>query len=168
MDHQKDHPGPPRWTTQRTTHGPGVDHPVKETPDSAHMRRMSITGKTLTALASAALILTSATGCSDGQSGAGINVTPESRAAYEEARFGTSDAKIAASLELARLAAATKAEGAAAEGVKNTLLNPKQWQSQAHGKLCEYTAALMNNADRDGTAVSERTRAAAKLILDRC
>jgi hypothetical protein len=156
MDHQKDHP----WT--------GVDHPVKETPQSAHMSRMSNPRKTLIALAAAALVLTSATGCSDGQRAAAVDVTPESRAAYEAARFGTPDGKIASSLALARLTAETKGDSAAAGGVANTLLNPKQWQAQAHTKLCEYTSTLMNNADRDGTAVSERTRAMAKQILDRC
>jgi hypothetical protein len=144
-----------------------VDHPVKEAPDAAHMSRMSNPRKPLIALASAVLVLTAATGCSDGQRTANVDVTPESRAAYEEARFGTPDAKIASSLELARLTAETKADSPAA-GVANTLLNPQKWQSQAHAKLCEYTAELMKNADRDGTAVSERTRTTAKLILDRC
>jgi hypothetical protein len=132
------------------------------------MSRMSNPRKTLIALASAALILTAATGCSDGQRTASVDVTPESRAAYEAARFGTPDGKIASSLALARISADAKAQGAAAGGVANTLLNPKQWQAQAHTKLCEYTSTLMNNADRDGTAVSERTRAMAKQILDRC
>lgn len=145
-----------------------MDDLVKEAPDAAHMSRMSNPGKTLIALASAALVLTAASGCSDGQRTAAVDVTTESRAAYEEARFGTPDAKIASSLELARLTAETKADSPAAGGVANTLLNPQKWQSQAHAKLCEYTAALMKNADRDGTAVSERTRMTAKLILDRC
>lgn len=141
---------------------------VKETPASAHMSRMSNPRKTLIALAAAALVLSAATGCSDGQRTAAVDVTPESRAAYEAARFGTPDAKIASSLELARLAAETKSDSPAADGIANTLLNPQKWQAQAHAKLCEYTATLMKNADRDGTAVSERTRNAAKLILDRC
>jgi hypothetical protein len=132
------------------------------------MTAMSNTRKTLIALASTALILAAATGCANGQSGANATVTPESRAAYEQAHFDTPDAKIASSLALAKISSDAKAQGAAASGVANTLLNPKQWQAQAHTKLCEYTKTLMNNADRDGTAVSERTRAMAKLILDRC
>ncbi|MFB9714127.1 hypothetical protein [Arthrobacter methylotrophus] len=129
---------------------------------------MSNHKKILIALASAALILTAATGCSDGQRNANADVTPESRAAYEQAHFDTPDAKIASSLALAKISADAKAQGAAAGGVANTLLNPNQWKAQAHTKLCEYTKTLMNNADRDGTAVSERTRAMAKMILDRC
>lgn len=160
MDHPKDH----RWTTaldQRLL-------AVKETPGSVHMSRMSNPRKTLIALAAAALVLTAVTGCSDGQRTANVDVSPEGRAAYEMARFGTDDAKIASSLELARMTAETKSDSPAADGVANTLLNPKQWQTQAHAKLCEYTATLMANADRDGTAVSERTRSMAKRILERC
>ncbi|WP_230854485.1 hypothetical protein [Arthrobacter terrae] len=129
---------------------------------------MSNHRKTLLVLASAALILTAVTGCSDGQRGAAVDLTPEGRTAYEAARFGTPDAKITASLELAQMTADAKAPGPAADGVANTLLNPKQWPAEAHATLCKYTATLMDNADRDGTAVSERTRSLAKKILDRC
>jgi hypothetical protein len=156
MDHRKD------------SLGPGVDQPVKGTILSAHMSDMSNPKKMILMLAFTTLILTAATGCSDGQRTANTDITPESRAAYEQTHFDTPDGKLASSLEVARLAAETKADSAAAGGVANTLLNPQKWQAQAHAKLCEYTTTLMNNADRDGTVVSARTRAAAKLILDRC
>ncbi|MBT2550489.1 hypothetical protein [Arthrobacter sp. ISL-65] len=35
-------------------------------------------------------------------------------------------------------------------------------------ELCEYTATLIGNADRDGTVVPEKAPAAANRILEHC
>lgn len=148
----------------------GVDHPVKEVLPSAHMSAMSNPIKTLIAAAAMALILTSATGCSDGLNPVGVVVTDQEREAYEAARFQTPEGKAAAEKELARLSLSARSRpgDTSSLDVDDVLLRPKDWPVLAKGKLCEYTAALVNNADRDGNAVPAEARAAAKRILARC
>jgi hypothetical protein len=149
-----------------------MDHSVKEVLASAHMRRMSNSKMTLVTLAAAAVFLSVATGCSDGHMATNYVITPEERAAYEKARFGTPEAQAAADQELARMSVRAMPQGVhAAPGATATadvLLYPAEWPARANGKLCEYTAALINNADRDGNAVPDKARAAAKKILNRC
>jgi hypothetical protein len=145
-----------------------VDHPVKEALLSAHMSAMSNPKKTLIALAAASVFLASATGCSTGPAPAGTAITDEERASYEAARFGTAEAQSAANQELARLSATALQDPSAAEGVLDSLLRPNEWSALAKDKLCGYTATILRNADRDGTVVSAKVRAAADRVLDRC
>jgi hypothetical protein len=133
-----------------------VDHPVKEAPFSAHMSAMSTVRKTLAAAAAAAALLTLATGCSDGVNPTGTVITTEDREAYEAARFQTPEGKAAADRELARITTGALPGRSAAPDVNDVLLRPADWPEMAQGKLCEYTATLIGNADRDGTVVPER------------
>lgn len=153
MDQGVDHP----WTTKRTTYGPPldqeVDHPSKELLLSAHMTAMRSTKKTFIILSATAYLLVAVTGC------AGASVTDEQRAAYEELHFGSQHT------EQSDLSASSPAP---ADAVMATLAHPSQWPTQAHGKLCDYTRTLLSNADRDGTAVPDKSRAAAERILEHC
>lgn len=129
---------------------------------------MSTVRRTLTAAAVAAVFLALATGCSDGVNPVGAVVTIEEREAYEAARFQTPEGKAAAERELARITAGDLPGHSSAPDVNDVLLHPADRPEMAKGKLCEYTATLIGNADRDGTAVPEKARAAAKRILERC
>lgn len=120
----------------------------------------------LIVLAAAAVSLAASGGFSDGSPRTSGVISPSEREAYEEANFNTPEGKLAA--ELAQLSAGTHPESPAVPDVNDALLHPKEWPVLAKGKLCEYTATLMGNADRDGTAVPETARGAAKRILDRC
>lgn len=109
-----------------------------------------------------------ATGCSDGVNPVGAVVTEEEREAYEAARFRTPEGKAAAERELARITAGALPGHSGAPDVNDVLLRPADSPEIAQGKLCEYTATLIGNADRDGSAVPEKARVAATRILERC
>jgi hypothetical protein len=122
---------------------------------------MSNVRKTFTA-AAAAVFLTLATGCSEGVNPVGAVATNEDREAYEAARFLIPEGKAAADRELARISSGARPGRLVAPDVNDVLRRPQDCPAAAQGKLCEYTATLMGNADRDGTAVPEKVRAAAK------
>ena len=129
---------------------------------------MSNPKRTLLAVAASALILAAVTGCSDGLNPVGVIVTDQEREAYEAARFQTPEGKAAAEKELARINARTTTTVSASPDVNDVLLRPKDWPALAQGKLCEYTATLVTNADRNGNAVPDEARAAANRILANC
>ncbi|ACL42369.1 conserved hypothetical protein (plasmid) [Pseudarthrobacter chlorophenolicus A6] len=145
-----------------------MDHPGKVQVPSAHIRPMSNARKTLSAVAAAAAILTAATGCSAGIEPVGGVVSKEDREAYETAHFLTPEGKASADQELAKITGKAAEDRSSAAYVNDVLLRPADWPELAHGKLCEYTAALIGDADRDGTAVPEKARAAANRILADC
>lgn len=121
---------------------------------------MSTSKKTLTALAAAAFILAAATGCSGAGTYPGTVVSDAEREEYESARFGTAS--------VPQVTENLSTSTAAASAVTEVLLHPQDWPSLAHGKLCEYTAALIQDAEDGGTVIPEKSRAAAERILKRC
>lgn len=129
---------------------------------------MSTLGKTLTCMSAASMILTSATGCSDGINPVGVTVTEEEREAYEKARFLTPEGKAAAEQELARIHGQAIPADTATPDVNDALMHPEDWPGLAGSKLCEYTAALISTAHRSGTAVPEKATLSVERILERC
>lgn len=160
--------GPLAWTTKRTTLDQGWTTLVIEAILSVHMSFMSNVRKAVTTMAAAAVFLTVATGCSDGINPVGVVVTDQEREAYEAARFGTPEGNAVADRELARMTSGNLYSVPVTPDVNSVLLRPGDWPELAKGKLCEYTATLIGNADRDGTAVPEKARTAANRILERC
>ncbi|WP_354214734.1 hypothetical protein [Arthrobacter sp. UYCo732] len=124
------------------------------------MTAMSSPKKTFTVLAAAAVFLTAVTGCRE-------SVTTADRDAYESARFGTPEAKVAADQELERLNARSSATSPAPDMI-DVLLHPGEWPDVGKKTLCEYTTKLMDDARRNGNAVPERVRGAAEKVLERC
>jgi hypothetical protein len=112
---------------------------------------MSTVRKTLATAAAAVALLALATGCSDGVNPTGMVITPEDREGYEAARFQTPEGKAAADREMTRITSGALPGHSAAPDVNDVPLRPADWPEVAQGKLCEYTAALIGNAET-GTA----------------